>query len=152
MGAEVSETKELTNLQMKIAMAELAIKGEEPTPAFYACCKLGMTNVKRPAFEEEYAKMLASPLLRVLAVRTAREDEFRMLLSALCLKAAPPEDKVARLSGLFTHAKENPSYIEPCLKEFAPYVDEKELARVQKYHDTLWPKADAVETEKPKVK
>jgi hypothetical protein len=129
----------MTSVELAVRMSALAAEGAEPTKAFVTCNREGMTNVKRAAFEEEYAKMVASPLLRKLSVRTAREDAFRTALAEACLLADPPEDEVLELAQCLQNARQNPRAVNPCFTAFEDYLPAEKLKELQDMYDALWP-------------
>lgn len=130
--------QQFTALGLALSMAESAIAGKTGLQAFSAAGKLGMIGVKREEFEQEYTKVVASPMLRVLKVRTARENDFTSRLTEACLLCEPGEHEVSEFANLLANARQQPRGVPLCIEalhEHQPEVADKFL---EEYY-MLWP-------------
>jgi hypothetical protein len=114
----------MTQLELVQIMVTAADEGLEPLKAFANATKAGMTNIKRDAFEAEYASFVASPFMRRLRAREAREKDFVMRLGEACFLVDPPEVEVMALAAALSRAKSEPGAVPNCIELFRPYLAE----------------------------
>jgi hypothetical protein len=128
----------MTDLELAELMAKCADDGLEPLKAFTTCTKAGLTSVKRDKFEEKYAELVHSPFMRVMLVRSAREEEFKLKLAAACLQTRPSEDKVTELSLALGRARQDPRNLPACLESFKSLLSENVHDELKAAASALW--------------
>lgn len=131
----------MTNVELLEKVCQLAADGTPPLKAFMEMTKGpdGIKGLKREEFEKEFAQLTASPLLRRLKTRVAREDEFRSKLAEAVMKVDCPEEVAPDIAKSLQDARENPKRVPACLAACEAYLSPETTSELLAAAKALWP-------------
>jgi hypothetical protein len=112
----------VTQLEIAEMLCKLASDTVPEAKAFAECTRGpdGIKGVKREKFGEKYQQLLASPLLRKLELRAAREGDFKTRLAEAVMLLDPvSEAEAVEIASALTRGREN-SRTLPALFKLLP--------------------------------